>query len=521
MDMNTKTSQWIMGEPPKRFSLSSGQAIILVAVSMIALLAIVGLAIDGGRLLLLKRDSQNANDAAVLAATFALCTGGTESQILNAGLTSASANGFTNGEENTTVTIDPDPAGLDEDICSECTVEVVITREIDPYFIQLVYQGQLEVTTRAVGSCIPNSVPIEIDSDGDGIPDSEEPQLAAFWGGALPGECEQPAVDLAGSDMIIKGNLHSNSELDMNPNNQAGDVDCDNLPDPLGSGAFTFGTITYGTDADNFQDSKSANCDWDQAPGEDPEPVVCGADCLTNNNDGVDNDNDAEQVDPYTDADGDILWPVDYDIEDYRPAGSIATDLNDDADPALDQYFYFDPTIDSTDPAVTGNTCGKNDKAQVTDIPSTFWDGGTVGGTLLGGVYYSKCHWDIDGDDVTDGTATFVAEGKISVNHEMDLTAFHDDLLFFANGPAPNDDTVFPDNGPSCTNDGIHISSSDSNFTGIIFGPNGNVQFSASSNNASLFGCIIGYTTKNSSSGLEITCDPGESNTRGAIGISE
>jgi hypothetical protein len=506
MDMNTKASQWIMGEPPKRSSLSRGQAIILVAISMIALLAIVGLAIDGGRLLLLKRNSQNANDAAVLAATFALCTGGTETQIVNAGLSAAAANGFTNGEESTTVTVDPDPAGLDEDICSECTVEVIITRDIEPYFIQLVYSGPLEVTTRAVGSCKPNSVPIEIDSDGDGIPDSEEPQLAAFWGGALPGACNQPAVDLAGSDMIIKGNLHSNSELDMNPNNQAGNVDCDNLPDPLGSGAFTFGTITYGSDAANFQDSKSANCDWDQAPGEDPEPVVCGADCLTNNNDGPDGDNDAELVDPYTDADGDILWPVDYDIEDFRPGGAVETEVGSD------NYYAID---------LWSGSCGNNDKAEVTDIPAAYWDGGTVGGTLLPGVYYSACHWDIDGDDVTDGTATFVAEGKISVNHEMDLTAYYDDLLFFANGPAPNDDTVFPDNGPSCTNDGIHISSSDSNFTGIIFGPHGNVQFSASSNNASLFGCIIGYTTKNSSSGLEITCDPGESNTRGSIGISE
>jgi hypothetical protein len=51
-----------------------GQAVILLAVSMIALVAIVGLAIDGGMLYWNQRRAQNGADAAAIAGTTALVT---------------------------------------------------------------------------------------------------------------------------------------------------------------------------------------------------------------------------------------------------------------------------------------------------------------------------------------------------------------------------------------------------------------------------------------------------------------
>ncbi len=59
---------------PSRNPKESGQAIVLVALLMVALLAGAGLAIDGGGLYFLYRDARNATDSAALAAAYTLCT---------------------------------------------------------------------------------------------------------------------------------------------------------------------------------------------------------------------------------------------------------------------------------------------------------------------------------------------------------------------------------------------------------------------------------------------------------------
>lgn len=129
----------------------SGQVIILMAFGMIALLAVLGLAIDGGRLFFLERDAQNASDAAVMAATYALCTGGNP---VSAGLAAAAENGFTS-DGTTTVTVNSPPSRtLPVSAPPETFAEVIITDEIPSYFIHLVYGGDLAVTTYALGHCI-------------------------------------------------------------------------------------------------------------------------------------------------------------------------------------------------------------------------------------------------------------------------------------------------------------------------------------------------------------------------------
>lgn len=51
------------------FQKERGQAVVVVAIALVALLAMAGLAIDGGRLFALRRTAQNAADAAALAGT--------------------------------------------------------------------------------------------------------------------------------------------------------------------------------------------------------------------------------------------------------------------------------------------------------------------------------------------------------------------------------------------------------------------------------------------------------------------
>ena len=85
---------------------TSGQAIILIGVAAIGLIAVMGLAIDGGRLLFLHREAQTAADAAALAAARSLCEG---KDFELAALGAARANGFDNDQTSNWVTVASPP----------------------------------------------------------------------------------------------------------------------------------------------------------------------------------------------------------------------------------------------------------------------------------------------------------------------------------------------------------------------------------------------------------------------------
>lgn len=136
----------------------SGQAIILIAVATIALSAVLGMTIDGGGLFFLHRDSQNAVDAALVASLYAMCTGDRSDadynqRIINAGVAAARVNGFEDGVNGTTVTIDP--TYIPEGMTDEYYVRVSIMATKPSYFIQLVYQEPLTVFTSGAGYCQP------------------------------------------------------------------------------------------------------------------------------------------------------------------------------------------------------------------------------------------------------------------------------------------------------------------------------------------------------------------------------
>ncbi len=124
----------------------AGQAVVLIAIAMVMVIAFLGLAIDGGGLFLLTQDAQNAADAAAMTAAYALCTdadSGT-SDILQTIYRVAEDNGFINtGNVQVNPNVDK-TAG---------TVEVEIVAEKPSYFIQIVYGGPLEVQADATGIC--------------------------------------------------------------------------------------------------------------------------------------------------------------------------------------------------------------------------------------------------------------------------------------------------------------------------------------------------------------------------------
>ena len=191
-EMNSKRSvSWRM----RIGQAQSGQAIVLMALAMVGLIGMLGLAIDGGGMFFLQRDAQNATDAAVLAATYALCAGGDQTSVENAGYEAAAANGFRN-EGDRTVTVSNPPLHGEKADAPDANnyVEVNITANKPPYFIQVVYQGALQITTRAIGSCTP---PFDASKVG-----------AIF----ATGDC-QNTVNWQGSSGYIEGGIFSNYEI--------------------------------------------------------------------------------------------------------------------------------------------------------------------------------------------------------------------------------------------------------------------------------------------------------------------
>src|SRR5438128_6813387 len=75
----------------------SGQAVVLFAIMMLALLFAVGLAIDAGQLYSAKRTEQEAADAAAFAGAVVLYQQGTGAQAIEAARTDALTNGYVSG----------------------------------------------------------------------------------------------------------------------------------------------------------------------------------------------------------------------------------------------------------------------------------------------------------------------------------------------------------------------------------------------------------------------------------------
>ena len=188
----------------------SGQAIVLMALAMIALIGMLGLAIDGGGMFFLQRDAQNATDAAVLAATYALCAGGDQASVENAGYEAAAANGFRNeGDRSVTVSNPPlhgEKAADSGEPDRFNYVEVNITAGKPAYFIQVVYHGPLQVSTHAVGSC---------------TPPFDASKVGAVFG--ISSEC-QNTINWTGSSGYIEGGMFSNNEIKIGGGGQSNTV---------------------------------------------------------------------------------------------------------------------------------------------------------------------------------------------------------------------------------------------------------------------------------------------------------
>ncbi len=145
----------------------SGQIIVFVAITLVVILGFAGLAIDGGRLYNDRRITQGTADT--MAFTGALVIGqyivdnptslitkdgvNVELLAINAAYARAEENGYLQSDPDKDISVDISTAIFDDGIYYLVTVE--ITSRIPPTFIQLVYDGPLESTARAVAKARP------------------------------------------------------------------------------------------------------------------------------------------------------------------------------------------------------------------------------------------------------------------------------------------------------------------------------------------------------------------------------
>lgn len=108
-----------------------GQMIVMVAIVFMALVFVVGLAVDAGQLFSSKRTQQEAADAASFAGAVVIYQNGTTAQAIAAATADAMKNGFTDGINNTTVTVHAPPAtGPYAGESPVRHVEVIIVRQV-------------------------------------------------------------------------------------------------------------------------------------------------------------------------------------------------------------------------------------------------------------------------------------------------------------------------------------------------------------------------------------------------------
>jgi len=133
----------------------NGQALVLIILSIVALFGFAALAVDFGRIYSERRRAQSAADSAALAAAYAAANSDSEDAnvrynlALEKALTSAAKNGFDGVNRNSVVVKSPPDHGSYEECRCEY-IQVIISTEVDPIFVQLLGRGVSQISAEAV-----------------------------------------------------------------------------------------------------------------------------------------------------------------------------------------------------------------------------------------------------------------------------------------------------------------------------------------------------------------------------------
>lgn len=172
----------------------SGQAVVLFALMLVALLAMVGLGIDGAYAYAQRRTQQGKADLAALAGAV---------DLPNNTAAKASAhvfsgkNGYTDGVDNTTVNATSPYRGPADGTPNPNKIEVVITRDLDSFFLRVIGIERYTVSARAVAYR---------KQEGEYLVYAHRNNCTQNWN-------NEENVNWSGSGNVVHGRVHSNSGL--------------------------------------------------------------------------------------------------------------------------------------------------------------------------------------------------------------------------------------------------------------------------------------------------------------------
>lgn len=134
--------------------LRRGYVLFALAASMVAVCGFAGLATDVGYAELTRRQAQAAADAGAKAAAFEIANG--SSAVTSAAKQDTANNGFTDGENNVTVTVSSPPSSGTYASMNNYA-EVTVTRVINTGFMSVLGQRTMTISARAVGASMATS----------------------------------------------------------------------------------------------------------------------------------------------------------------------------------------------------------------------------------------------------------------------------------------------------------------------------------------------------------------------------
>jgi hypothetical protein len=130
----------------RRRSGQHGFITVAYAAMLIGIMGFTGLAVDVGYLQYEKRRIQAAADAAAMGALREMERGNTDT--VSAGQNDAALNGFTNGVNNTTVTVGTPTSGTYAN--NSTAIQATVTRTIPTFFMQVFGQTSVPISATAV-----------------------------------------------------------------------------------------------------------------------------------------------------------------------------------------------------------------------------------------------------------------------------------------------------------------------------------------------------------------------------------
>ena len=129
----------------------SGQALVLTVLCMTALMGFMALALDVGIIFRAKRNMQIAADSAAVAAALDYMYNASTSSAQTIGKNASSTNGYTDGSNGTTVTLNMPPAN-GPNAGASGFAEAIVSQPVPTVFMGLFGRNAITVKTRAVAA---------------------------------------------------------------------------------------------------------------------------------------------------------------------------------------------------------------------------------------------------------------------------------------------------------------------------------------------------------------------------------